>query len=626
MSLCDCSDSIINTIAPIEFINSLIKFRFIDIDVNVTINLESGDFLFIPGFKNTDSYAHINMPRELLNNLFLFNITQYDLSNSIWSNMKYAMNKTNWPDVSFCNALVSKDKAINPNARYQQLQLDFTRYIISTITGSIYYNGIFRNKDVFIQKIVSADASFNSNIKDIIDLCGTTALPMNNDSYYNNPCRVLLESILAQDNVLETDNVERKEKLITYMKNTVNVDFSNNATTPFYAIGRLVVNGPLKLIYTITISQCVINGTNYNTPLTLYSLKDIVNNKERINITQPLYTSSNPNMYDYTNNISIPTNHTNLSNYYNTFYPFHFIYGDSLSVRITYKPYNNTFLGKEIKDRSYEIFLNVGLETETNIPYKASGDEDSPAIVVSGNPKMYKANGINTAFQYIFFDTSLNEPYISPFNFYPTLFDISNISFSTRVDKRYPISSNVFNQNPGNDDLIIINNEVFDFSDWKDLMEPNINIGYMYTNTDYNVITTDAQTLYDLSYNKPSVNWYISIFTRPRNKGKTDVNGVGFDRFDSIPYVSNFDLWHTGLIWDDFNLSNMKWKNDLNVPLTWKQLTMIQINSSAPYGNIEYNGDQQIMAIAITTNYADFNGYIKNVKLTFNDGRYIQMI
>ena len=64
----------------------------------------------------------------------------------------------------------------------------------------------------------------------------------------------------------------------------------------------------------------------------------------------------------------------------------------------------------------------------------------------------------------------------------------------------------------------------------------------------------------------------------------------------------------------------------MNVSLNWKQLTMTQINSTTPYGTVEFNGDQQIMAIAIVTNNAEFNGYIKDVKLTFNDGRIIQMV
>lgn len=624
MSYCDCSDASINTISPIEFSGSLLKFRFIDIDVNVTINLESGDFLFIPGFKNTDSIAHINIPINLLNSLFYFNISYSDLSNSIYSNMRYAMNKTYWPDISFCNGIVNKNKAINPNARYQQLQLDFTRYIIATITGSIYYNGVFRNKEVFIQKIVEADQKFNDGIKAIIEQCGTTQFPRNNDTYYNNPGRVLIESILAQDNVLETDNVLRKEELVTYMKSAVNEDYTNNLTTLFYAKCRTSKTDPIRFVYPLSLTPRVINNVDFNTEFTFYSLVDICN-EDQINISQKLYTPTSYSNSIYNSNTSIPSGHSNFYDFYNKFWPFKFIYGDSLSVRLTYKPYNNTFLGKEIKDRSYEVYLDIGLESTTNVLYKSAGDEGYPAIVVAGTPRQYKANGINTAFQYLFFNTKTNEPYVSPYNFYPTLFDISNVKFSTRVLKRYPTNSNVFIQNPGPDDVIIINNEVFDFSDWEDLMYPNNNLGYMYLATDYNVITNDAQTLYDLAYNKPSINWYISIFTRPRNKGLTADAGVGFDRFDSIPYVTAFDLWNTG-IWNNFDLTNIMWKNELNVSLNWKQLTMTQINSTTPYGTVEFNGDQQIMAIAIVTNNAEFNGYIKDVKLTFNDGRIIQMV
>jgi hypothetical protein len=78
-------------------------------------------------------------------------------------------------------------------------------------------------------------------------------------------------------------------------------------------------------------------------------------------------------------------------------------------VRLTYKPLNNTFLGKEIKDRSYEVYLDVGLDSTTDILYKSAGDEGYPAVVVSGTPRLYKANGINTAFQYLFFNTTTNE-------------------------------------------------------------------------------------------------------------------------------------------------------------------------------------------------------------------------
>ena len=164
MSLCDCSNIDTTTISPIEFSGSLIKFRFIDIDVNVTVNLESGDFLFIPGFKNSDSVAHINIPKNFLNELFLFNITNHDLKNYKWDNMKYAMDSSKWMDVSFCNAIVNKTNTINPNARFKYVHLDFTRYLIKSITNSIYQNGVFRNKDSFIQKSGQVAGNLNAGM------------------------------------------------------------------------------------------------------------------------------------------------------------------------------------------------------------------------------------------------------------------------------------------------------------------------------------------------------------------------------------------------------------------------------------------------------------------------------
>ena len=59
------------------------------------------------------------------------------------------------------------------------------------------------------------DASFNQSIVSIIDLCGTSSIPKLTNTYINNPTRVLIESILEQDNVLGTNNTSRKNDLIT---------------------------------------------------------------------------------------------------------------------------------------------------------------------------------------------------------------------------------------------------------------------------------------------------------------------------------------------------------------------------------------------------------------------------
>jgi hypothetical protein len=587
-----------------------------NIDVDTVITLESGDFLFIPGFKKSDSMARLNIPRNLLNKLFLFNLDFVDLSNSNFNNMKYAMSTADWPDISFCNAVVPRANSINPNARYRQVLYDIVRHFITQITSSVYTNGIFRNKDEMLQKIKLADAGFNYQIKNIIDLCGKPILGLDsngnkfyktNDSYDNNPCRVLIESILSQDNVLETDNTTRRQALIDYFNTTI------NTSDLFYVFATRAINGDYFYYYPLSLKKTSI----YNTSFNLYSMKLNNNSTTIYNITnQRFYTTSD---YIIANAPStFPSNmvYKSFYDFYIKFWPFPFIYGDSLSVRLTYKPYNNMFLGKEIKDRSYEIYLDVGLDSSYNVPYKASGDENLPANIITnlGLPyRVYQPNNINLAFQYLFFDASTNDPYISPFNFYPTLFDIKNIEFGTFIEKK-PAPPN---------GVTIVQDTVLNFDEWYELMEEADNdLEYLYLNIDREVpfVTDASQAEWDASWNNPNVNWIISIFTRPRNKGTTDENGVGFDRFNSNPIAGTFDIWN------NFDLSNLTWSNSItNSAYTWDKLLNIPINSNTPYGMVELNGDQQIMAIAIATSTVKFNGYIRLVKLTFMDGRYVEM-
>ena len=165
---------------------------------------------------------------------------------------------------------------------------------------------------------------------------------------------------------------------------------------------------------------------------------------------------------------TLPLGITNYATIHNYFFPFNFTYSDSLSVRITYKPKNNTYLGKEIPDRSYEVYLDVGLDSSFNVPYDASGSEGLPAIVIAGNPRQYQPNLINLAFQYVFFNVSPPNLYYSPYNFYPTLFDIQEITFSTMVEKRFPSPNGV----------ITVDNIIFDCDEWNELLEMNHDIQY----------------------------------------------------------------------------------------------------------------------------------------------------
>jgi hypothetical protein len=554
----------------VDFSGSVLNFRFIDINASVTINLESGDFVFIPGFSATDSIARINIPKDYLSNLFKFRLSYTDLSNSNWTNIKYAMNEPAWNDVAFSMSKVNTSKAINPNAKLQYLQYDYIRYLLREITGSIYTNGLFRNKDELLTKVIALDAEFNTNIKSVLTLCGTELLPLDNTTYYNNPCHVLLDSILAQDNVLETDNAVRRSTFLNSITNTISDIYTANVATKYYIYGKQDGDTTYRYFYPLYLQN---DDTLHN--LETYFVDMAFTSQLVGNSAVPLITDSTPlidlsgiSLYrNNTGSFNVPPNDPSIVNYYtfyNTFLSFPFEYGDSLSVRLTYKPKNNMYLGKEIKDRSYEVYLDVGLDFSFNVLYDASGSEGlpsniTPAIPESFNPpspavpRTYQSNGVNLSFQYVLFNASPPNLYLSPYNFYPTLSDIKDISFNTYVE------------------------------------------------------TSDVST-----------NWFFSIFTRPRNKGLTDAEGVGFDRFNSVPVVGTLDTWNS------FNLTNLKWDNNLNSQSTWTELLNMPISSTTPYGTVSTNGDQQIMALAIATKVI-FTGKIKEVVVTFNDNRYIFM-
>jgi hypothetical protein len=557
-------------LSPFDFNDNNITFRFVDINILQTIDLCGEDFFLIPGFLKTDSVSRINVPRNSLKGLFAFNIKSYDLSNNDFTDMQYCMDEAIWTDLSYSESVVIKEKAINPSLKYQQLKYDLTRYFIKSITSSIYQNGLFRNKSEFLNKITELDASFNQSVSSIINLCGTKLIPKLATTYTNNPCRILLESILSQDNVLGTDNAKRRTAFIKYMNDDIFADItvcvrgkavSDNTNTIKY-------NAPLKLIKTDTYT----NEFKFN---------EIYNNDGDLLVDasyQVFYFSpSSP----VVGTVDIITGNTFYHTIYNKFIPFNFDYGDAISLRLTYKPANNLFMGKTIQDRSYEIYVDAGLDTNTDISYNPLGSYSGNDAIVNAavSPALfrtYEANGINTAFQYVFDNALADNPYKSSYNFYPTLFDISNITFSTSVTHR-----------------------------------PNTSSGTI----------TDAS--WNKTYNDPSNNWIVSVYARPRYTGPNKTN-PGFDRFNSVTFVNtnNGTLSSTT---QNFTI-DMKWTYISNTYYTWTDLLNTKINSDSPYGTIEYIGDQQIMYIAILTNYANFKGKIFNVVLKFKDGRTINMV
>ena len=944
----------------VDFYDNTLKYRFIDLDLSVTLTLDEEDFLFIPGFKNTDSTARLNVPRDLFAALFYYNAIYSDLLLGDYTKIQYAMES--WTDVSFSNATVDVSNQIIPSSLYQQLKYDYIRFILKEITGNNSTSGLFRNTDKLLQNVVSMDALFNSQIVSILAECGTVLAPKLNTSFYNNPGRILIQSILANDNVIETDNAERRTALITqmttnattfynnstayyfvgtvtgenssychfplylsptgrtavtftdvsytyytdasfahytnldtilipyqvfgtvtvpdatqkyyypvylnnlnaskpleftqypgytfYTEDVVGKDVSGNYTnystlasntTAYYVYGtktgetELQMYFPIYLdssgnipvtftdasyagyplytrynVYTpptvtkkytvkasyldssaqyydvslnpfsgsipITFTDASLNGvtfytantnfktvytaftdisysvygtafgessdlyyypvylqndvgrtdisftdvdlsgvkfyttntvghdassnyanylTSYNAmvnsatqyyvyatktgttyqqyylvylnqvansvaitfkeyPMTFYYTKNLNHYTDYDSVSThndvtayykygsvtalnsgaagyyyPLYTadtspstltpitfvasvtlytttdglvptpvfklayeafaSSNYNpttpyyiygrktgtdiSYNYFpiyvnypghicstaitfTNYSGVTFYTNYEEINTQFYPFEFEYGDSLSVRVTYKPKYNTYLGKEVHDYSYEVYLDMGLESDFQVPYKALGDENTSGVSVGEityyDTKIYTSLGVAKVFHYILQNTVLPDLYTSPYNFYPTLQDISNVSFDMR--------------------------------------------------------------------SMATGKWFISIFCRPRTQSSDSYDAIGFDRFDSENSVSLLNYWTS------FDLNDLTWTNGLHTGLTWANVLDIVIEpTTTPYGYIKTNGQQQIMVLAFSTDDADYTGSIRNMVVEFKDGRTITM-
>jgi len=925
----------------IDFYNNTIQYRFIDLDLSVTLTLDNEDFLFIPGFKSSDAKSHLNVPRDLFSKLFYYNIQYADVLTDDYTKMRYAMNSEGWYNASYSNAVVDVSNQVMSSSVFQNVKYDYIRFILKAITGNNTTSGLFRNTDKLLQNVVAMDPAFNSQIVSILDTCGTKDSPKGTDTYYNNPSRVLIESLLANDNVVETDNVERRTALISDM--TTNATNFHNNSTQYYVLGTktgeeikycyfpiywksgigrseitfqeykdtfyqntstatryhnidsifttayqiqistlyyyplylsnidgtktsILLDGitfyttepygkpnmslthpfyitidnddtayyvkgtkkgeskqqmyfPIYLnvgtgripvtftdasyasytLYTIypnysSINTSITSNTNtyalfasyLNSPaqfydVTLnadtdsraiqftdvsysgmtfytkhvnydisYSVHDttaykfyypvyLINDVGRIPIrftsvdpsitfyttdvvgkqtdndnytdyatlktstllyyiygtktgttyqqyytvytniipgsdslteitfkeypgrkfyykngindcieynstlnqyayyyygtvdgktgyyypvytiqtafaTIPvtitnslnesilLYTSENPILFslryediastlynsikttpyyvygtksdtntpyhhfpiyvnypghvcstpvtfkEYPNNIFY-TNYEEIS----PFYPFEFEYSDSLSVRITYKPKYNSYLGKEVRDYSYEVSLDMGLESTFDVPYKTLGDENTTGedvgeITYSGE-KLYRA--LSQAFHYVLQNAKMPDLYESPYHFYPTLNDISNVSFDTL----------------------------------------NTTLG---------------------------TKWYVSIFCRPRAFSSDVYDQIGFDRFNSENTVSVVNTWTS------YDINSLTWTNGTKVRLTWENvLNLIITPTTTPYGYIKTNGQQQIMVLAISADNAGPS--IRNVKVLFKDGRTIRL-
>ena len=133
--------------------------------------------------------------------------------------------------------------------------------------------------------------------------------------------------------------------------------------------------------------------------------------------------------------------------------PFH--YNDNLAIKITYYPKTTSYLDRPLYPRSYKILLNMSMEMETNIELNdttllASIGNDYSQTDISSQDLFLRKGTIETEFDINYYRNSpynnhnfwlfwndVNERGMessgkSPYNYYPTLGDISDVIFETR--------------------------------------------------------------------------------------------------------------------------------------------------------------------------------------------------
>ena len=151
-------------------------------------------------FVDFDAIAIIDVPKNKLDDLFMIHVDYNDVFDNSTNAFSFAIGPwTN--DISFSEALVTDETAIESAMNTQTIQADMMRYVLSSMTQSLNIHALFSNKASMRQEIQQLDASFNANIRNILSqIGGTPSEPMTNSMTQNNPARNFVHSILDTSN------------------------------------------------------------------------------------------------------------------------------------------------------------------------------------------------------------------------------------------------------------------------------------------------------------------------------------------------------------------------------------------------------------------------------------------
>ena len=337
----------------VDFSGNNIFYDFLNLDISGTMALDPSfiDLYFMPGISGYDSIANLDIFVNNFNNLFFVNLKLQDLSDNSFNDMKFAMDPSGWNNntaVPFSSATVESSSAVNTEviSSKQQIKYDLVRFFLNEITGTNKLNSLIRNKTELINSVVSIDASFQTNIKNIISsVGGTFQSPLDNSTM--NPGSILLNSILGEDDQgVDNYNDTRKNTLISYFNTKANELYQSSKGNKYYFFGN-TMDG-LGWYYPLYIdpSHVDLSGVAY------HSLQ--FDNNGRIFYMPDASTNNAVNPK--------PTFNGTYTDYYvvdNSFIPIPFYDGDKLAVKLTYYPKRNTISGNNIGNRSYKVILNL---------------------------------------------------------------------------------------------------------------------------------------------------------------------------------------------------------------------------------------------------------------------------
>jgi hypothetical protein len=325
----------------VQFNGSSLLFQFVDLDLD-TIYTSDPSFqeaLNAPVFDPADALANLYVPRDWFSTMFWVKFPFEDLSDT--NPMYYAVDPSGWRITEFSECIVTPETSVNPRVANQTISQDFVRSILKDITGSIGLNSLFSNKAQMISKVKEVDTVFNNSIIGLIENCGSLDNPKDNTTVINNPTRVLLNSIINKDST----NPTRRTQLLNQIRSQLENLIAGYQDLTYYVYGTTDSRGtgyyyPLYLSYRTNTKQIVFTDVYidqvFYIPLDGHYAEPLIDD-----ITGKVDYA----MYD-NNYITIP-----------------FEYGDTISVRLTYKPQQTNLYGRTLNNRSYIINLNLNRDS-----------------------------------------------------------------------------------------------------------------------------------------------------------------------------------------------------------------------------------------------------------------------